>query len=142
MKKSQHNLTPRIVPTPFLMPTTRQLANVFGGYNEMVFPFIRDKAIDFCKSYKPAFWSFYPLSNGGAFFAPNLPARSLQLTIESTHFNDHVSIDAIGIICTLAAYYTLACQTQDLFFLSQYDKLKAYAATLKEAGKIFSAIHH
>lgn len=142
MKTLSAQTTPRIISTGFSLATTQNLAAVYGGYNEMVFPFIRDKAIEFCESYQPAFWSFYPLTNGGAFFAPNLPARSLKVTIANTHFNDHLSLDAIGIICTLAAYYTLACQTQDLFFLTQYDKLKLYAASLKEAGKILSAIHH
>lgn len=130
----------RVLLSQISFSSTEALCNCYGGYNAMVFPFVLDNAIRSSRDYEPAFWRHYPLNNGGAFFAPDMTQSHITLNIYRSEFYDTVTCEAAGIICTLFAYYQLACNTRDLFFLDHYDRLMAFARGHREASKILAAI--
>ena len=90
-------------------------------------------------AYDGGSWSFFQLSNGGFYMAPEQCER-LYVRWHLNGYNDMMGADAFGIVVTLFALCHLAELREDDRIIEHYHALRAYAAQHVEAANILRAI--
>ena len=95
----------------------------------------------FCSTYSGGIWSFYTLSNGGAFMAPESDNDEIWRLFNCLNGNDaQMSAEAAGIAVCLIAYSYHACRTQCDAMTEHYYRLRDYALQHPEAHAILRII--
>ena len=95
----------------------------------------------FCSTYSGGIWSFYTLSNGGAFMAPESDNDETWRLFNCLNGNDaQMSAEAAGIAVCLIAYSHHACRTQCDAMTEHYYRLRDYALQHPEAHAILRII--
>lgn len=95
----------------------------------------------FCTDYCGGIWSFYTLSNGGAFMAPD--AGSDEIWNLSNNMNGNgaeMSAEAAGIAVCLIEYSHHACRTECDAMTEHYYRLRDYALQHPESHAILAII--
>lgn len=86
-------------------------------------------------------WSFYTLSNGGAFMAPDADGGDKWHLFNSMNGNDaEMSVVAAGIAVCLIEYSHHACRTECDAMTAHYYRLRDYALQHPEAHAILRII--
>lgn len=92
-----------------------------------------------CTDYHGGSWSFYTLSNGGAFMAPESDVQwSLFNGMNGNGAEMHA--EAAGITACLMAYSHHACRTESEAMTEHFYHLREYALHHPESRAIFSLI--
>lgn len=95
----------------------------------------------FCEGYSGGIWSFYTLSNGGAFMAPDAESDDKWHLLNSMNGNDaEMSTEAAGIAVCLIEYSHHACRTECDVMTAHYYRLRDYAQQHPEAHAILRII--
>lgn len=95
----------------------------------------------FCANYSGGIWSFYTLSNGGAFMAPGSDSDDLWRLFNYLNGNDaQMSAEAAGIAVCLIEYSHHACRTECDTMTAHYYRLRDYALQHPEAHAILRII--
>ncbi|WP_395275300.1 antirestriction protein [Enterobacter hormaechei] len=95
----------------------------------------------FCANYSGGIWSFYTLSNGGAFMAPESDSDDLWRLCNYLNGNDaQMSAEAAGIAVCLIEYSHHACRTESDAMTVHYYRLRDYALQHPEAHAILRII--
>ena len=95
----------------------------------------------FCDEYNGGIWSFYTLSNGGAFMAPDADSYDKWHLLNSMNGNDaDMSAEAAGIAVCLIEYSHHACRTECDAMTEHYYCLRDYALQHPESSAILSII--
>jgi hypothetical protein len=82
----------------------------------------------FCDEYSGGIWSFYTLSNGGAFMAPDADSDDKWHLFNSMNGNGaEMSAEAAGIAVCLIEYSHHACRTECDAMTEHYYRLRDYA---------------
>jgi hypothetical protein len=92
--------------------------------------------------YKGGLWTFYKLSNGGCYLAPETDTR-FNVFVHGNDYEGEVSADAFGVIVTLFVFGALCWIDNETLrekFSDHYHQLRAFAMDHAEAGAIFRAI--
>ncbi|MEG5742917.1 antirestriction protein [Enterobacter hormaechei] len=93
----------------------------------------------FCEAYSGGIWSFYTLSNGGAFMVPD--ADDNWHMFNSMNGNGaQMSAEASGIAVCLIEYSHHACRTECYAMTEHYYRLREYAMQHPEAHAILRII--
>ncbi len=91
--------------------------------------------------YNGGYWSFYALSNGGFYMAPNIDSR---FNLHCPNSNEvELSADSLGIVCCLYAYSMLSFERVPRFSevcAEQYHLLREFMFGHAEAASILRAI--
>jgi hypothetical protein len=90
-------------------------------------------------AYDGGSWSFFQLSNGGFYMAPEQSGR-LYVRWHLNGYNDMMGADAFGVVVTLFALCHLAELNHDDTIIGHYHALRAYATQHVEAANILRAI--
>lgn len=95
-----------------------------------------------CPSYRGALWSFYRLSNGGGYLAPDLSEDAVAVSWSDNGFSGTMTPDALGVVASIFALNTMFVQApyHAVLYAERLDLLKDYASEHPEAGLIFRAI--
>lgn len=95
----------------------------------------------FCDEYSGGIWSFYTLSNGGAFIAPDTDSDDKWHLFNNVNGNGaEISAEAAGIAVCLLAYSHHACRTECDAMTEHYYRLRDYALQHPESHAIFRII--
>ena len=95
----------------------------------------------FFATYSGVIWSFYTLSNGGAFMAPDADNDDKWHLLNSMNVNDsQMSAEAAGIAVCLIEYSHHACRTDCDAMTEHYYRLRDYALQHPEAHAIMRII--
>lgn len=95
----------------------------------------------FCTDYCGGIWSFYTLSNGGAFMAPDAEGDDKWRLFNSMNGNGaDMSAEAAGIAVCLIEYSHHACRTECDAMTAHYYRLRDYALQHPEAHAILRII--
>lgn len=95
----------------------------------------------FCDEYSGGIWSFYTLSNGGAFMAPDADSDDKWHLLNSMNGNDaEMSAEAAGIAACLIEYSHHACRTECDAMTEHYYRLRDYALQHPESSTILRII--
>ncbi len=95
----------------------------------------------FCDEYSGGIWSFYTLSNGGAFMAPDADSDDKWRLFNSMNGNGaEMSAEAAGIAVCLIEYSHHACRTECDAMTTHYYRLRDYALQHPEAHAILRII--
>lgn len=95
----------------------------------------------FCDEYSGGIWSFYTLSNGGAFMAPDADGNEKWHLFNAMNGNDaEMSVEAAGIAVCLIEYSHHACRTECDAMTEHYYRLRDYARQHPESHAIFRII--
>ncbi|MDK3076036.1 antirestriction protein [Enterobacter hormaechei] len=95
----------------------------------------------FCANYSGGIWSFYTLSNGGAFMAPESDSDEIWRLFNCLNSNDAaMSAEAAGIAVCLIEYSHHACRTECDAMTERYYCLRDYALQHPESSAILSII--
>ncbi|AYL73634.1 antirestriction protein [Citrobacter amalonaticus] len=95
----------------------------------------------FCDEYSGGIWSFYTLSNGGAFMAPDAEGGDKWHMFNSMNGNGaQMSAEAAGIAICLIEYSHHACRTECDAMTEHYYRLRDYALQHPESHAIFRII--
>ncbi|MGV4201071.1 antirestriction protein [Citrobacter murliniae] len=95
----------------------------------------------FCDEYSGGIWSFYTLSNGGAFMAPDADSENKWHLLNSMNGNDaEMSAEAAGIAVCLIEYSHHACRTECDAMTAHYYRLRDYALQHPDAQAILRII--
>ncbi|ELD3253259.1 antirestriction protein [Enterobacter hormaechei] len=97
----------------------------------------------FCADYSSGIWSFYTLSNGGAFMAPESDDDSNEPWSLFNTMNGNggeLSAEAAGIAVCLMAYSHHACRTECDAMTEHYYRLREYALNHAECSAIMRII--
>ncbi len=100
------------------------------------------RAADLSEDYNGGMWTFYTLSNGGFYMAPE-SAERLKVEVHSNDYEGEVSADAFGVIVTLFVLGTLCWIENEALrkkFSNHFHELHDYALQHEEAGAILRAI--
>jgi hypothetical protein len=92
--------------------------------------------------YQGGLWTFYKLSNGGFYVAPDTEKR-FTVYVPGNDYEGDVSADAFGVIVTLFVLGGLVWIDDETLrekFSDHYHQLRDYAKDHAEAGAIFRAI--
>lgn len=100
-----------------------------------VFTFMRT----LCAQYSGGYRSFYELSNGGFYMAPQ-GADRLAIHVDGNGYDGEMSSDAAGITACLFALSHLSFQVENVQIAEQYHLLRDFAAGHPEARAIIAAI--
>jgi hypothetical protein len=103
---------------------------------------IYQQAGTLCEGYEGGIWTFYRLSNGGFYLAPQ-SVKPFNVLVASNDYEGEVSADAFGIIVTLFVYGSLCWIDNEALrekFSEHYHQLRNFAKDHPEAGAIFRAI--
>ncbi|WP_111748577.1 antirestriction protein [Salinisphaera orenii] len=92
------------------------------------------------RDYNGGFWTYYELSNGGYYMAPELDCETVHIRCEGNFFEGYLSPDAAGIVATLHALNRLAWDTRQPRMVDLFDLLRDYAGDHAEGPAIFAAI--
>ncbi|MDU4310401.1 MAG: DNA repair protein RadC [Klebsiella michiganensis] len=91
----------------------------------------------FCDEYSGGIWSFYTLSNGGAFMAPDADSDDKWHLFNSMNGNGaQMSAEAAGIAICLIEYSHHACRTECDAMTEHYYRLRDYALQHPEQSLI------
>lgn len=95
----------------------------------------------FCEAYSGGIWSFYTLSNGGAFMAPDADCGDKWHLFNSMNGNGaEMSAEAAGIAVCLIEYSYHACHTECDAMTAHYYRLRDYVLQHPEAHAILHII--
>ncbi|HAX6761107.1 antirestriction protein [Escherichia coli] len=95
----------------------------------------------FCDEYSGGIWSFYTLSNGGAFMAPDADVDDKWHLFNGMNGNGaQMSVEAAGIAVCLIEYSHHACRTECDAMTEYYYLLRNYALQHPEAHAILRII--
>ncbi|MEB0990029.1 antirestriction protein [Citrobacter sp. CF971] len=95
----------------------------------------------FCDEYSGGIWSFYTLSNGGAFMAPDADSDDKWHLFNGMNGNGaDMSAEAAGIAVCLIEFSHHACRTGCDAMTAHYYRLRDYALQHPEAHAILSII--
>lgn len=95
----------------------------------------------FCDEYNGGIWSFYTLSNGGAFMAPDADGDDKWHLFNGMNGNGaEMSAKAAGIAVCLIEYSHHACRTECDAMTAHYYRLRDYALQHPEAHAILRII--
>jgi len=100
-----------------------------------IYAFMRKLA----REYTGGYWSFFELSNGGFYIAPECQ-NIFQICVETNGFEGTMSADAAGITACLFALSHLSFQIRNESIANHYHQLRDFALEHAEAGKILAAI--
>lgn len=93
-----------------------------------------------CADYSGGVWSFYTLSNGGAFIAPEPDGDKRTLFNPMNGNGVEMSVEAAGIAVCLMAYSHHACRTECDAMTEHYYRLRDYALNHPECSTIMHLI--
>lgn len=95
------------------------------------------------EDYGGGFWSFYTLSNGGFYMAPDYDTK-MRVVVPGNGFSREMSADAAGIVANLFALCQLASEAAGTdagdMLIDRYHALREFVDTHPEGGAIFAAI--
>lgn len=95
----------------------------------------------FCADYCGGVWSFYALSNGGVFMAPESDSDEIWRLFNCLNGNDaKMSAEAAGIAVCLIEYSHHACHTECDAMTAHYYRLRDYALQHPESNVILRII--
>ena len=95
----------------------------------------------FCATYSGGIWSFYTLSNGGAFMAPDADVDDKWHLFNGMNGNGaQMSVEAAGIAVCLIEYSHHACRTECDAMTEHYYRLRDYALQHPESHAILAII--
>ena len=95
-----------------------------------------------CDEYNGGIWSFYTLSNGGAFMAPDVDSDDKWHLFNSMNGTDaDMSAEAAGIAVSLIEYSHHACRTECYAMTEHYYRLRDYALQHPESSAILRIIN-
>lgn len=95
----------------------------------------------FCTDYCGGIWSFYTLSNGGAFMASNVGSDEIWNLSNNMNGNGaEMSAEAAGIAVCLIEYSHHACRTECDAMTEHYYRLRDYALQHPESLAILAII--
>lgn len=95
----------------------------------------------FCGDYSGGIWSFYSLSNGGAFMVPETDNDAFWSLFNAMNGNAaDMSAEAAGIAVCLIAYSHHACRTECDAMTEHYYRLRDYALNHAECSAIMRII--
>ena len=95
----------------------------------------------FCEDYGGGIWSFYTLSNGGAFMAPEADSDEVWSLFNNMNGNGtEMSAEAAGIAVCLIEYSHHACRTECDAMTVHYYRLRDYVLQHPEAHAILRII--
>ncbi|MFM0224185.1 antirestriction protein [Paraburkholderia dipogonis] len=100
------------------------------------------QATNLSADYKGGLWTFYRLSNGGGYLAPDTDRR-FNVSVQGNDYEGEVSADAFGVIVTLFVFGALCWIDNETLrekFTDHYHQLRDFAKDHTEAGAIFRAI--
>ncbi|MBB5469384.1 hypothetical protein HDG32_005531 [Paraburkholderia sp. CI2] len=103
---------------------------------------VYDQAGIMSADYNGGLWTFYTLSNGGFYLAPETDKR-FTVYVPGNDYEGEVSADAFGVIVTLFVLGSLVWIDDEALrekFSDHYHQLRDYAKDHDEAGAIFRAI--
>jgi Antirestriction protein len=103
---------------------------------------IYQQADQLSADYDGGLWTFYRLSNGGGYLAPDTDKR-FTVYVPGNDYEGEVSADAFGVIVTLFVFGSLCwIDNEELRekFSDRYHQLRDFAKDHAEAGAIFRAI--
>lgn len=100
-----------------------------------VYAFMRKLASE----YRGGYWTFFELSNGGFYMAPEGEA-TFQISVDSNGFDGAMSTDAAGVTACLFALSHLSFQVRNESVANHYHQLRDFALEHAEAGAILAAI--
>lgn len=101
-----------------------------------VYSFMRELA----KAYSGGYWTYFELSNGGFYMAPQLEA-SFDITVDGNGFSGTLSADAAGITACLFAFSHLSFRISDQRLSDHFHALRDFALGHAESRLIFAAIN-
>jgi hypothetical protein len=93
-----------------------------------------------CADYSGGVWSFYTLSNSGAFMAPEPDGEKWTLFNPMNGNDAEMSGEAAGIAVCLMAYSHHACCTECDAMTGHYYRLRDYALNHPECSAIMHLI--
>ena len=94
-----------------------------------------------CADYSGGVWSFYTLSNGGAFMAPESDHDEKWTLFNSMNGNGaELTSEAAGMVACLMAYSHHACRTECDAMTEHYYRLRDYAINHPECSAIMHLI--
>lgn len=94
-----------------------------------------------CENYSGGIWSFYTLSNGGAFMAPDADSDDKWPLFNGMNGNGaEMSAEAAGIAVCLMEYSHHACRTECDAMTAHYYRLRDYALQHPESSAILRII--
>lgn len=95
----------------------------------------------FCADYSGGIWSFYTLSNGGAFMAPDTNSSEKWCLLNNMNGNSaEMSAEAAGIAVCLIEYSHHVCRTECDAMTEHYYRLRDYALQHPESQAILRII--
>jgi hypothetical protein len=100
------------------------------------------QAAQLSENYTGGLWTFYRLSNGGFYVAPDT-AKRFALEVHSNGYEGEVGADAFGVIVTMFVLGALVWIDNEALsekFTEHYHQLREFAKDHEEAAQIFSAI--
>ncbi|OYD64863.1 UNVERIFIED_ORG: antirestriction protein [Burkholderia sp. CF145] len=128
------------------VPVSERLAflpNFFGARLMMrAEAMIYDQAGHLSENYHGGLWTFYTLSNGGFYMAPQSPER-FTVVVHGNDYEGEVSADAFGVIVTLFVVGSLCWIENEALrakFSNHFHQLRDYALQHEEACAILRAI--
>ncbi len=89
--------------------------------------------------YRGGYWTFFELSNGGFYMAPEGEA-TFNISVDGNGFDGSMSADAAGITACLFALSHLSFQVRNDSIANHYHQLRDFALEHAEAGAILAAI--
>ena len=94
-----------------------------------------------CDEYSGGIWSFYTLSNGGAFMAPDADSDDKWYLFNGMNGNGaEMSSEAAGVAVCLIEYSHHACRTECDAMTEHYYRLRDYALQHPESSSILRII--
>ena len=100
-----------------------------------IYAFMRKLASE----YKGGYWTFFELSNGGFYIAPECEG-AFNICVDTNGFEGTMSADAAGITACLFALSHLSFQVEDERIANHFHYLREFALSHAEAGTILAAI--
>ena len=115
------------------------LPRFFGARCVMVENTVFSMLESLSSDYHGGFWTFYELSNGGFYMAPNTD-KPFHFFCDGNGFEGEVSADAAGIIACLFTFSHLSFAVENDRLSELFYLLRDYASEHPEASAIFMAI--
>lgn len=116
------------------------LPALFGaGVLRVIEPFTLSWMQSLAADYNGSFWSYYSLSNGGFYMAPEKVGK-YRVIVHGNYFEDELSADAAGVVASLFALGELAAITEHDRISELYHSLRHFAWEHDESQLILAAI--
>ena len=110
----------------------------FGRYMILVEDAVYQFTRRLVSEYTGEYWTFYELSNGGFYMAPD--SKPMRVYVDGNGFGNEMSADAIGITVCLFAFSHGSFQYPNSSFARHYHLLREFACSHPEAALIAAAI--